>query len=80
MGEQKHKSKIDELVMSKLKKLNIPPSDPCSDEVFIRRVFFDLLGTLPDPKVVHTFIKSVYPLKRSRLINKLLKRDEYADY
>ncbi len=80
MGEQKHKSKIDELVMSKLKKLNIPPSDPCSDEVFIRRVFFDLLGTLPNPKVVHTFIKSVYPLKRSRLINKLLKRDEYADY
>src|SRR5579864_5296368 len=38
---------IDQLVDAKLKKLRIEPSQPCSDEVFLRRASIDIVGQLP---------------------------------
>ena len=32
------------------------PSDLCSDEKFIRRVYHDVTGTLPTPKQVNEFL------------------------
>ena len=45
-------SQIDRLVLAELQKNDIRPARPCSDEVFIRRVYLDVIGTLPDPKEV----------------------------
>ena len=39
--------KIDELVFAKLKQLGIQPASLCSDAVFVRRVYLDVIGTLP---------------------------------
>ncbi len=38
---------IDEIVLEKLRDLNLPPSPRCSDAEFIRRAFLDTIGTLP---------------------------------
>jgi hypothetical protein len=38
---------IDELVLEKLRSLNLPPSPRSSDSEFIRRAFLDTIGTLP---------------------------------
>src|SRR5262249_15535566 len=38
---------IDKHVHAKLNKLHIIPADVCSDEVFFRRVYIDLIGLLP---------------------------------
>ena len=43
-------TKIDELVVAKLKKLGIVPSELCDDAEFLRRVSLDLTGTLPTPR------------------------------
>ena len=40
-------TRIDELVFSKLRKSNIQPANVCSDAVFVRRVYLDVIGTLP---------------------------------
>ena len=40
-------SRIDELVFGKLKEPGIPLSEICSDEVFVRRAFIAVIGTLP---------------------------------
>ncbi|HEY3319453.1 MAG TPA: DUF1553 domain-containing protein [Planctomycetota bacterium] len=72
--------KIDELVLRRLKDENIPPSEKCSDEVFLRRVHMDVIGTLPTPTEVRSFLTSKATDKRSKLINDLLKRDEFAEY
>jgi len=37
---------IDELVYAKLKKLRMTPSELCSDEVFLRRAYIDIVGVL----------------------------------
>ncbi len=71
---------IDTLVLAELRKRGIKPANPCSDEVFIRRVYLDVTGTLPDPKDVRAFLQNRKSNKRSALIEELLTREEFADY
>ena len=73
-------NKIDELVNAKLEELGIPPADLCSDQEFVRRAFLDVIGTLPTPEETRAFLADNEPAKRSKLIDQLLERPEYADY
>lgn len=74
------KNHIDELVFSRLKELDVQPARPCSDEVFLRRVYLDVIGTLPESDEVRDFLQDGGPNKRGELIERLLDRDEFADY
>jgi hypothetical protein len=75
----KASAKVDRLVSSKLDEFGIPPSDACTDEVFLRRAYIDVIGTLPSSKEARKFLDSVSP-NRKKLIEDLLARDEFADY
>jgi hypothetical protein len=72
--------KIDELVFGRLKRLGIPPAPLCSDAVFVRRVYLDVIGTLPTLEETKTFLLDQDPKKRGKLIDRLLARNEFADY
>jgi len=74
------KNFIDELVFKQLKSIGLPPSETCSDEVFIRRVTIDIAGRLPTPAEAEQFLAETDELKRDRWIDHLLARTEYADY
>jgi hypothetical protein len=74
------RSQIDKLVFARLNKLGLPPANLCSDPVFIRRAYLDIIGTLPTGHEAREFILSQKPDKRRELIDKLLERDEFADY
>lgn len=71
---------IDDFVFGRLKQLDIRPASPCTDEVFVRRVFIDLLGTAPTAEEAAAFLADRKADKRKRLIDRLLKREEFADY
>jgi hypothetical protein len=71
---------VDDAVFNKLKNLRIEPSDLCADEEFVRRVFLDAIGTLPEPQEVRDFLADKDPAKRSNLIDALLARPEFVDY
>ncbi len=72
--------KIDELVMNSLSKAGLRPARPCSDGVFVRRVYLDVLGLPPTAKEAETFLKDTRTNKRAVLINQLLVRPEHVDY
>lgn len=72
--------RIDEICFARLKELNIPAADPCADEVFLRRVYLDTIGCLPTPVEARAFLADTAGHKRSRLIDALLARSEFADY
>ncbi len=72
--------KIDELVFAKLKHLGIQPAAVCSDAVFVRRVYLDVIGTLPTAQEAKEFISDQNPKKRKILTDRLLERKEFADY
>ena len=71
---------IDEHIVDRLKKLRANPSDLCSDRVFLRRAYLDLLGMLPTIDQIQTFLADERPDKRERLVVALLDRPEFADY
>jgi hypothetical protein len=71
---------IDKLVFDRLKQLDIQPANLCSDAVFVRRAYLDVIGTLPSAREASSFILNRDPNKRAKLIDQLLARDEFADY
>jgi hypothetical protein len=73
-------NKIDELVFANLKALGFPPAEVCGDEVFLRRAYLDVIGTLPTPDEARAFLADADPQKRSKLIDRLLGREEFADF
>jgi hypothetical protein len=71
-------SKIDKLIVAKLRKLGIVPSELCSDSEFLRRVSLDMTGTLPTPQEVQAFLADALPTKRAAKIDELLERPTYV--
>jgi len=73
------KSEIDRLVFARLDQLKIKPV-LCSDAVFVRRAYLDVIGRIPTAAEAREFLSRSDADKRDRLIDQLLDRDEYADY
>ena len=78
---------LDRFVNEKLKTLRIVPSDLCSDEEFLRRVYIDLIGLTPTVDEYDRFLDQMSNAatseqrkeKRSELIDELLEREEFVD-
>ena len=73
-------NKIDYFIAQKLRDKNIPRANLCSDAVFIRRLYLDVIGTLPTVLEVKNFLTDKRVNKRALLINKILNRREFAEY
>ncbi len=72
-------SPLDSIVFRTLLKKDLHPNF-CSDSVFVRRAYLDVIGTLPSAEEARDFIRDPALNKRLALVNRLLERDEYADY
>ncbi|TAE73544.1 MAG: DUF1549 domain-containing protein [Verrucomicrobia bacterium] len=70
---------IDRHVHEKLHKLRIIPAPLCDDETFLRRVFIDIIGKLPEPAEREKFLTDPDPAKRTRLIDELIARNEFSE-
>ena len=73
-------NKIDDLVNAKLKLLGLSAAPVCSDSEFLRRVFLRTTGVLPNPEEVRAFLADASPAKRAKWIDRLLEREEFADF
>lgn len=71
---------IDRLVFRKLRKLNILPSELAEDAAYLRRVYLDVIGTLPTSAEARRFLEDKRPDRRARLVEELLLRPEFADF
>lgn len=71
---------VDEAVFARLAELGLRPAPLCSDAVFLRRLYLDVTGTLPGEQEVREFLTDGRPDKRDVWIEKVLAREEWADY
>lgn len=71
---------IDRHVNARLRKLNVPVSPQADDAQLLRRVYLDVIGTLPTAAEARRFLADSSPDKRARLVDELLQRPEFADY
>jgi len=72
---------IDRILDAYLAQGELPTPEPVEDDIFLRRVYLDVIGLLPTPAERSAFLKSTSENKRQELINDLLSRDvAYADH
>ena len=73
---------IDTHVHNKLKRMKVLPSELCTDEEFVRRIYFDLTGISPTPQQVRRFLTDKTPskAKREQLIDTLVGTSEFVDH
>jgi len=70
---------IDTYVHEKLHHLRMIPSETCSDEEFLRRVYIDIVGLLPSVEDYRAFMANDSGNKRAELIDELLERKEFTE-
>ena len=75
-------SKIDEFVAAKWQRMKILPSELCTDEDFLRRVYLDLTGLPPSADEVREFIADQRPTrtKRDEVVDRLVGSPDYVDH
>jgi mono/diheme cytochrome c family protein len=72
---------IDRLLDAYLAKNHLPLPELSDDATFARRVHMDLIGLLPSPEALQSFINSKAPDKRDKLIDALLNQPtEYTEH
>ncbi|MCS5604867.1 MAG: DUF1549 domain-containing protein, partial [Alphaproteobacteria bacterium] len=71
---------IDKRVDQHLVRLNVHPSGLADDATYLRRVYLDLIGTLPTANETEAFLNNNRPAKRAQLVQDLMARPEFTDY
>lgn len=70
---------IDEEIFSRLEKDRIQVAPLSTDAEFVRRIYLDLTGRLPQPAEYRAFVEDKSPGKRDALIDRLLNTEEYMN-
>lgn len=62
---------IDQHIFGKMQRDGVPPAPVASDSEFLRRLYLDMTGRLPEPATVTKFLADKDPGKRQKLIDSL---------
>ncbi|MEX0771136.1 MAG: DUF1549 domain-containing protein, partial [Balneolaceae bacterium] len=72
---------IDRFTNAYFQDQNISWPEPVDDATYMRRVYLDVIGLLPEPDELKAFVEDTTPDKRDRLVDSLLNRDhDYAQH
>ena len=71
---------IDDINLQQLRTLNLKPSPPCDDDVFLRRATLDTVGRLPTIQQREQFLAQPADSRRDWLIEQLLAGEDFIDY
>jgi hypothetical protein len=70
---------IDQEIFGKLIQVNSPSAPIAADEEFLRRIYLDLTGRLPDPGDIRAFLADTSDTRRDTVIDRLLDSPEFTD-
>jgi hypothetical protein len=79
VGVMPRKNFVDEHIFGRMERDSIPHARLSGDEEFLRRVYLDATGTLPEPEEVRKFIAGTTPDKRDRVIDSLIGTEKFAE-
>ena len=71
---------IDRLAQKRLQELGLANAPVADDATFLRRATLQIIGKVPTPSEVRSFLKNTSPRKRVAWIEDLLERSEFADW
>ena len=69
---------LDLFIRSAWKEEGLTPRERCTDTEYVRRVYLDVVGTVPNAGQVRTFVKDESEDKRATLVDTLLETPGYS--
>jgi hypothetical protein len=69
---------IDEMIQDAWDQASVKPSRECTDEEYLRRVYLDVVGRIPNIQETTAFLQSKESGKRAKLVEYLLNHPDYA--
>jgi hypothetical protein len=69
---------LDRMIQEAWQAASIKPSRECTDEEFLRRAYLDVLGRIPNIEEASGFLQSKEKGKRAKLVEYLLKHEDFA--
>jgi hypothetical protein len=73
-------ARVNDAAEKEWKRLNLTPEAMADDATFCRRVWLDLAGRVPPALKVREFLDSADPAKRARLVETLLRSEDFAEH
>jgi hypothetical protein len=70
---------IDSYVEAGFSRFEVAPAQRCDDDEFVRRIYLDFTGKIPDARTASRFIANTNPEKRASLIQQLLDSNAFAE-
>ncbi|GIW81641.1 MAG: hypothetical protein KatS3mg105_3448 [Gemmatales bacterium] len=72
-------SDIDRFIQAKLEENGLAPVADAEPRVFIRRLYFDLIGLPPTPEEVEAFVADPSPQATQKIVDKLLASPQFGE-
>jgi hypothetical protein len=73
------KNFVDQFIFDRIERDKVPHAALSTDEEFVRRVYLDATGMLPDARAVRDFIANKDTGKRDKLIDSLIGTEEFTE-
>ena len=73
-------AKIDQILDKTWNSSGLKPNKPASDEVFLRRIYLDVIGRIPTAEEAERFYADKSSDKRAKLIDTLLESEGYVNH
>ena len=70
---------IDRFILAKLESARLGPSVPATQEILLRRVYFDLIGLPPTPAERQAFLDDKSPKAYETVVDRLLKDPRHGE-
>ena len=70
---------MDALLAARLTSKNLKPQPEAAPEIWLRRVYLDLIGLPPSPEDVAAFLKDTSMTARGRVVDRLLASPQYGE-
>src|SRR5262249_60323241 len=69
---------VDSLIEEAWKKAGVKPAESASDAEFLRRIYIDMLGRIPNVQEARAFLTTREADRRGKLIEYLLEHPDFA--
>ena len=70
---------IDSFILDRLEKDGLQPAPPAEPGIWLRRVYFALIGLPPSPAELAAFLIDVAPNARERVLDRLLESPQFGE-
>lgn len=72
-------SPIDQFVLARIEKAGLHPAEDAAPEIWLRRVYFDLIGLPPTPQQVTTFLEDSSAAGKAKVVDELLNSVHFGE-